>query len=232
MYFYPFFDPTMLIVIPGLLLALYAQAKVKFTFARFLRVPAQQGVTGAYVAREILREQGLEHVVVEMIAGELTDHYDPRGQVLRLSPEVYRGTSLASLGVAAHETGHALQHATSYLPLNIRNGLVPVVNFGTTMALPLFFIGFLFRFASLIKLGLWFFALAVLFQVVTLPVEFNASRRAIALLEGYNFIAPPEVSGTKKVLKAAALTYVAALVVSLLQFLRLLVISGALGDRD
>ncbi|MGI6587600.1 MAG: zinc metallopeptidase [Peptococcia bacterium] len=232
MYYNPFFDSTMLIVIPGLLLALYAQAKVKFTFTRFLRVPAQRGVTGAQVAREILQAQGLEHVAVEMIAGELTDHYDPRDKVLRLSPEVYRGTSLASLGVAAHETGHALQHATGYVPLNIRNGLVPVANFGSTMALPLFFIGLLFSFTSLIKVGLWFFAFAVLFQVVTLPVEFNASSRAIALLEGYKFIAPSEVGGTKKVLKAAALTYVAALLVSLLQFLRLLVISGVLGDRD
>jgi Zn-dependent membrane protease YugP len=232
MYYNPFLDSTMLIVIPGLLLALYAQAKVKFTFARFLRMPSQRGVTGAQVAREILKGQGLEHVAVEMIAGELTDHYDPRDKVLRLSPEVYKGTSLASLGVAAHEAGHALQHATGYVPLNIRNGLVPVANFGSTMALPLFFIGLLFSFTSLIKVGLWFFAFAVLFQLVTLPVEFNASRRAVALLEGYNFIAPPEVKGTKKVLKAAALTYVAALLVSLLQFLRLLIISGALGDRD
>lgn len=229
--FFPFYDPTLIIVLPGLLLAIYAQMKVKSAFYQYSRVPSKCGMTGAQAAKEILRAQGLDYVDVEMIEGELTDHYDPRDKVLRLSPQVYGGTSLASIGVAAHEAGHALQHATGYTPLNLRNSLVPVANLSSTLAFPLFFIGLFFSF-TLVKLGLWLFALAVFFQVVTLPVEFNASRRAVALLEGNNFISGSEVEGTQKVLKAAALTYVAALLVSLLQLLRLLVISGVLGDRD
>ena len=178
-----------------------------------------------------MRSQGLDYVDIEMIEGELTDHYDPRDKVLRLSPQVYRGTSLASLGVAAHEAGHALQHATGYTPLNFRNALVPVANLGSTLAFPLFFLGLFFSF-TLVKLGLWFFAFAVLFQLVTLPVEFNASNRAVALLEGNSFITGSEVAGTRKVLNAAALTYVAALLVSLLQLLRLVLISGVLRNSD
>ncbi|HHX97137.1 MAG TPA: zinc metallopeptidase [Clostridia bacterium] len=226
------FDPTLILILPGLLLAFYAQIKVKSTFARYLRVPAAKGISGAGVASELLRREGLNRVGVEMVAGELTDHYDPRSQVVRLSPAVYQGTSLAALGVAAHETGHALQHANGYFPLAIRNSLVPVVNFGTAMAMPLFFIGLLFSFPALLKLGLWFFLFAVLFQVVTLPVELDASRRAVALLQSHGFVTSAEIGGAKKVLRAAALTYVAALVVSLLQFLRLLVIAGAFGERD
>jgi Zn-dependent membrane protease YugP len=229
--FFPIFDPTMLIVLPGLLLAMYAQFKVHSTFNRYTRVYSQRGMTGAQAAREILDSQGLDYVPVEMIDGQLTDHYDPRDKVLRLSPEVYGGSSIASLGVAAHEAGHALQHATGYYPLNLRNSLVPVANFGSTLAFPLFLIG-LFISPALVKLGLWLFAAVLVFQVVTLPVEFNASNRAIALLEGQNFIGGSEVAGTKKVLDAAALTYVAAVLVSLLQLIRLLLISGLLGNRD
>ncbi|MGI6144257.1 MAG: zinc metallopeptidase [Clostridia bacterium] len=229
--FFPYFDPTLIIVLPGLLLAIYAQFKVKSAFYRYSRVPSERGLTGAQAASEILRSQGLDYVDIEMIDGELTDHYDPRDKVLRLSPQVYRGTSLASLGVAAHEAGHALQHATGYTPLNIRNGLVPIANLGSTLAFPLFFLGLFFSF-TLVKLGLWLFAFAVLFQLVTLPVEFNASKRAVALLEGNGFITRTEVDGTQKVLKAAALTYVAALLVSLLQLLRLLIISGVLRNSD
>ena len=180
--FVPFFDWTMIIVLPGLLLAMYAQFKVKSTFQRFTRVRALSGMTGAQVARNILNSQGLDYVTVEMINGELTDHYDPRTKVLRLSPEVYNGTSLASLGVAAHEVGHAVQHATGYFPLNFRNSLVPVANFGSALAFPLFLIG-LFISPALVKLGLWLFSAVVIFQLVTLPVEFNASNRAIAFGE-------------------------------------------------
>lgn len=229
--FFPYFDPTIFIVLPGLLLAIYAQFTVKSAFYQYSRVPSERGLTGAQAAGEILRAQGLDYVDIEMIDGELTDHYDPRDKVLRLSPQVYRGTSLASIGVAAHEAGHALQHASGYTPLNIRNGLVPVANLGSTLAFPLFFLGLFFSF-TLVKLGLWLFSFAVFFQLVTLPVEFNASRRAVALLEGYNFISRSEVEGTQKVLNAAAMTYVAALLVSLLQLLRLVMISGILGDRD
>jgi len=229
--FFPFFDPSMLIVLPGLLLAMYAQFMVHATFNRYARVYSQRGITGAQAARQILDSQGLNYVPVEMIDGQLTDHYDPRDKVLRLSPEVYRGSSLASLGVAAHEAGHALQHAKGYYPLNLRNSLVPVANFGSTLAFPLFIIG-LFISPALVKLGLWLFAAVLVFQVVTLPVEFNASNRAVALLEGQSFIGGSEVAGTRKVLNAAALTYVAAVLVSLLQLVRLLLISGLLGNRD
>lgn len=228
--FVPFFDWTMIIVLPGLLLAMYAQFKVKSTFQRFTRVRALSGMTGAQVARNILNSQGLDYVTVEMINGELTDHYDPRTKVLRLSPEVYNGTSLASLGVAAHEVGHALQHATGYFPLNFRNSLVPVANFGSALAFPLFLIG-LFISPALVKLGLWLFSAVVIFQLVTLPVEFNASNRAIALLEGNHYIGSHEVGNTKKVLSAAALTYVAALLVAVLELVRLLAIAGFFG-RD
>ena len=231
MFYNPFFDPTMIIVIPGLLLAMYAQAKVKSTFARYSKVTAQRGITGAQVAREILQSKGLGHVDVQMIEGQLSDHYDPRTKVLNLSTQVYSGTSLASLGVAAHETGHAIQHATGYLPLNLRNSLVPVANLGSTLAFPIFILGF-FISPELIRIGLYLFSAVVIFQLVTLPVEFNASSRAVALLESGDFVARDEIGGAKKVLSAAALTYVAALLVSLLQLLRLLLMSGLLGNRD
>lgn len=231
MFFNPFFDPSMIIVLPGLLLAMYAQFKVRSTFARFSRVASEQGMTGAQVAREILRAKGVE-VAVEMTEGQLTDHYDPRDRVLRLSPEVYSGSSLASLGVAAHETGHALQHATGYVPLNIRHTLVPVSSLGSMLAFPLFLIGLFIQSTGFVQAGLWLFSAVIIFQLVTLPVEFNASRRAIALLEGYGFVSRMEVDGARKVLNAAALTYVAAVLVSLLELVRLLVVSGLLGNRD
>lgn len=228
---FSFFDPTMIIVLPGLLLAMYAQFKVRSTFARYSRVASEQGVTGAQVARELLRAKGVD-VEVEMTEGQLTDHYDPRDKVLRLSPEVYSGSSLASLGVAAHETGHALQHATGYVPLSIRHTLVPVSSFGSMLAFPLFLIGLFIQSTGLVQAGLWLFSAVLLFQVVTLPVEFNASERAITLLEGNGYISRLEVDGAKKVLNAAALTYVAAVLVSLLELVRLLYISGFLGNRD
>jgi len=229
--FYPFFDWTMIIVIPGLILAMYAQAKVQSTFSRYSQVAGRRGVTGAEAAREILHAEGLDDVEVEMIEGNLSDHYDPRKKVLRLSQQVYRGTSLASLGVAAHETGHAIQHDAGYLPLNIRNSLVPVANFGSTLAFPLFLIG-LFMSQKLVIAGLYLFSAVVIFQLVTLPVEFNASRRAMAILEGNGYISGGEVAGTKAVLDAAALTYVAAALVGLLNLVRLILLSGILGRRD
>lgn len=223
--FFPFFDPTMIIVIPGLILAMYAQSKVKTTFDRYSRVAASSGMTGARVARAILDRMGLSHVNVEMTQGNLNDHYDPRSKVLRLSPPVYQGTSIASLGVAAHEAGHAMQHSAGYFPLNLRNSLVPVANFGSTLAFPLFFIG-LFMSPSLVTIGLYLFSAVVIFQVVTLPVEFNASRRAMLALEQGGYISGQEAKGTKAVLDAAALTYVAAALVGLLTLLRLLLIAG------
>lgn len=231
--FYPFFfDWTMIIVIPGLILAMYAQGKVKTAFAKYSRVYSASRMTGAQVARRILDSEGLDDVGVEMIGGHLSDHYDPTKRVVRLSQEVYRGSSLASLGVAAHETGHAVQHKVGYLPLNIRHSLVPVANFGSTLAFPLFFLGFFMRSQTMVQFGIYLFAGVVLFQLVTLPVEFNASNRALAILEGGGYISRSEVSGTRSVLNAAALTYVASALVGLLNLLRLLLISGVLGGRD
>lgn len=232
MMYYPFFDPTMIILIPGILLALYAQMKVQSTYARYSKVAASQKVNGAQVARAILDSQGLDDVTVEMTQGQLTDHYDPRTKKVRLSPGVYQGFSLASIGVAAHETGHAIQHAVGYLPLNIRHSLVPVANFGSTLAFPLFFIGLLVSSPGLLKIGIYLFAAVVLFQLVTLPVEFNASGRALGVLQSQGYIRGGEVAGTKAVLDAAALTYVAAALVGLLNLLRLLAISGFLGRRN
>lgn len=227
-----FYDPTMIIVLPALLLAMYAQAKVQGTFQRYLRVPSARGLTGAQVAQELLRRNGLEAVRVEMVPGHLTDHYDPRHQAVRLSPAVYNGSSLAALGVAAHETGHALQHATQYLPLNIRHSLVPVANLGSQLGLPLAILGFFF-FGSefMVQLGIILFAGAVLFQVVTLPVEYNASSRALAMLEGGGYLSRQEIGGAKQVLSAAALTYVAATLVAVLHLVRLFLMAGLLGGR-
>lgn len=230
--YFPIFDPTMIIVIPGILLALYAQMKVQSTFARYSQVLAARRINGAQVARAILDSQGLSDVDVVMTQGHLSDHYDPRSKVVRLSPEVYQGYSLASLGIAAHETGHAIQHATGYLPLNIRHSLVPIANFGSTLAFPLFFLGLFLSSPGLLQIGIYLFAAVVLFQVVTLPVEFNASSRALAILQGQGYISGSEVTGTKSVLDAAALTYVAAVLVGLLNLLRLLALSGLLGRRD
>jgi Zn-dependent membrane protease YugP len=188
-------------------------------------------MTGAKAARAILDSKGASHVKVEMIEGNLTDHYDPRTKVLRLSKPVHSGNSLASLGVAAHEAGHAIQHSVGYLPLNIRHSLVPVANFGSTLAFPLFLIG-LFISPPLVTAGLYLFSAVILFQLVTLPVEFNASSRALVALERGGYISRQEVKGTKAVLDAAALTYVAAALVGILNLVRLLMIAGIFGRDD
>lgn len=225
-----FYDPTFILVLPALLFALYAQAKVNSTFQRYLRVYASSGMTGAEVARRILDSNGLYDVAVERIQGHLTDHYDPRQRVLRLSPSVYGGTSVAALGVAAHEAGHALQHANDYVPLGIRNNLFPVASIGSQMAFPLFFMGLVFSWDTLMLVGIWFFIAALAFQVATLPVEFNASRRAIAQLSTGGYITQNELPHAKRVLDAAALTYVAAAAMSLSQLFRLLVLRNSRRD--
>lgn len=222
-----FFDPTVLLLIPALIFAMYAQQKVSSTFRRFMQVYSTSGYTGAQVARRILDMNGLSDVAIEQVGGDLTDHYDPRSRVLRLSQAVYRSSSLAALGVAAHEAGHALQHANSYVPLGIRNNLFPVASIGSKAAFPLFFIGFIFAADSLMLIGIWFFLAALLFQVVTLPVEFNASNRAIRLLADGGFITTSEQPQAKAVLNAAALTYVASAAMAAAQLLRLLVLRGA-----
>lgn len=230
---YPFLwgDPTFLLLIPAFILAMYAQMKVQGTFARFLRVEARSGYTGAQVARRLLDANHLEDIPVELTPGRLTDHYDPRRKALRLSADVYHGRSLAALGVAAHESGHAVQHSQAYIPLAIRNSIFPVASFGTTLAFPLFIIGLFMSSGTLMDLGIVLFAAAVAFQVVTLPVEFNASSRALSMLDAQGILTRgDEIQGARKVLSAAALTYLAAAAVSLLQLVRLLLLRGSRDD--
>lgn len=231
MTFFDFIDPVgFMLVLPAMVFAMWAQFRVQSTFAKYLQVRAQSGMTGAQVARAILDDAGLHDVGVELTHGRLTDHYDPRARLMRLSPDVYHGTSVASLGVAAHETGHALQHADNYVPLSIRNQLFPVASFGSTLAMPLFILGFFFTPAmgvTLMNLGIWLFAAAVAFQIVTLPVEFDASSRAMKLLVDRGYISREEAPRTRKVLSAAALTYVAAAAVALMQLVRLVLLRNA-----
>lgn len=228
---FDFIDPVgFLLVLPAMAFAMYAQFKVQSTFAKYLQVPAQSRMTGARVARAILDDAGLYDVAVEMTHGHLTDHYDPRTRTMRLSREVYHGSSVASLGVAAHETGHALQHAENYVPLSIRNQLFPVASFGSQLALPLFLLGFLFTpalGATLMNLGIWLFAAAVAFQLVTLPVEFDASNRAMRLLVERGYITREEAPRTRQVLNAAAMTYVAAAAVAAMQLVRLILLRNS-----
>ncbi|HHT47983.1 MAG TPA: zinc metallopeptidase [Firmicutes bacterium] len=228
-----YFDPTYILLLPAIILAVYAQAKVQSTFQRYLRVRASSGMTGAQVARALLDKNKLYDVPVEIVPGHLTDHYDPKTKKLRLSPEVYHGTSLAALGVAAHETGHAAQHAQEYIPLNLRTAIFPAARYGSSLAFPLFFIGLLFGRGGtfLMDLGIILFTFAVLFQVVTLPVEFNASKRALGMLESEGYLLRgQEVAGARKVLSAAALTYLAATAMALLQLFRLLLLRGYRDD--
>lgn len=219
-----FFDTGLIyFVMPAMLFAFYAQSKVKSAYTRYSRVMSKRGYTGKDVARKLLDDMGLYDVVVEMTGGHLTDHYDPKAKKVRLSREVYQGSSLASLSIAAHETGHASQHAKGYFFLTFRNNFFPLAQIGSQMAVPLFFAGLFFG-AFLMDLGIALFSFAVIFQIITLPVEFNASKRAMALLGEGGFIYPEENKGAKAVLDAAALTYVAATAVALAQLLRLLLI--------
>ncbi|MBO5326808.1 MAG: zinc metallopeptidase [Clostridia bacterium] len=231
------FDWTILIVIPGFLLTLWAQFKVKSTFSRYTRDLLPTYMTGAAVARRMLDANGLSHIPVEIVRGHLSDHYDPRRKVLRLSEAVYHGNNVAVVGVAAHEAGHALQDAHGYVPLRFRIALVPVCNLGSNLAMPLFFIGLLMAglstFADWLMLaGIAAFSLSVFFQLVTLPVEFNASRRALRCLEGSGTMTNEQLRGSRKVLSAAAMTYVAALAVGLLSLLRLLLIAMSASSRE
>ena len=230
MYYYGF-DPTYILLIIGMLLSLAASAKLKSTFAIYRRMESASGMTGAEAAQRILRNAGVYDVRIEPISGELTDHYDPRTKVVRLSEPIYNKTSLAAVGVAAHECGHAIQHATNYAPLSIRSAIVPIANFGSTLSWPLFLAGLVLSIRPLLTAGILLFTAAVLFQLVTLPVEINASSRALKLLNADGILAPQQVRGAKKVLTAAALTYVAALASSILQLLRLLILAGG-RDRD
>ncbi|MGI6686117.1 MAG: zinc metallopeptidase [Bacillota bacterium] len=227
-----FWDPTFILLIPGIIIAAWAQHKVTATFDKYYRVGAISGITAAQAARRILNQKGLEHVSVEVVPGKLSDHYDPRVKALRLSQTVYHSSSLAAIGVAAHEAGHAMQHDEGYVPLSIRSSLVPVAQFGSNAAWILLILGFILGNPLLAQVGVYAFAGVVLFQLVTLPVEYNASSRALALLEGGGYLTRQEIPQTKKVLDAAALTYVAAALMGILQLVRLLIISGMLGRND
>jgi len=224
-----FFDPTMVLLIPAMIFAFWAQWKVQHTYEAMSRVRAANGLTGRDMARTIMTRNGISDVEVEAVGGVLSDHYDPLSKKVRLSQPNYEGRSLASIAVAAHEVGHVLQHHQGYAPLAIRSAIVPVAGLGSALAFPLFFIGFLFGGhgalgRTLMDVGILFFAGAVLFQAVTLPVEFDASRRAMVQLTETGALAPQEVAGAKRVLDAAALTYVAAAAMAALQLLRLVLL--------
>ena len=220
------FDGTYILVLIGVVLSMLASSKVKSTFNKYSRVRSMAGITGAEAAERILRQSGIYDVRIEHISGNLTDHYDPSNKVLRLSDSVYGSTSVAAIGVAAHECGHAVQHQVGYAPLSIRSALVPVANFGSSLSWPIFVAGLIISIGPLLDIG------TVLFQVVTLPVEFNASARAIRLLDSCGILGQQEIGGTKKVLTAAALTYVASLAASILQLLRLLILAGGRRRND
>lgn len=220
------------LVVPCIILAFWAQAQVKSTFSRYERVLTRRGLTGAMAAEAVLRQNGVTGVAVERVAGKLTDHYDPRTNTIRLSNAVYGSTSVASVGVAAHEAGHAVQHAVGYFPLRLRISIIPLTQLGAAASFPLILLGLVMNFGALISIGILAFALSTVFQLVTLPVEINASRRALAAIEQGGLLAPDEYPMAKKTLTAAAMTYVAALAVSLAQLLRLLLIFGGRNRND
>lgn len=226
-----YFDPTYCLVLIGLLISLTASAMVKSTFNKYASVRCMAGLTGAQAARRVLDSVGLYDVKIEHIRGNLTDHYDPRTKVLRLSDSTYGSNSVAAVCVAAHECGHAVQDQTQYSPLVLRSTLVPLANFGSTASWPIFILGLILSVRPLLMAGIVLFSLAVLFQLVTLPVEFNASGRAIRILEKTGMLQSQEITGAKAVLRAAAMTYVASLAASILQLLRLVILAGG-RDRD
>lgn len=229
--FYYFWDPTYILIIIAMLLSLVASAMVKSTFSKYARVRSFSNMTGAQAAERLLRHQGIYDVRIGHIAGDLTDHYDPRNKVLNLSDSTFQSTSVAAIGVAAHECGHAIQHAKGYAPLAIRGALVPAANIGSSISWPLIILGIILGAnQTLITIGIFCFSLAVLFQIVTLPVEFDASRRALNLLESDGILQQGEVKQTRKVLTAAAMTYVAGTAGAILQLLRLILLFG--GRRD
>lgn len=231
MYWPFFYDWTYILLIPALILSMWAQFRVSSTFNRFSKVRASSGMTATQMAEQLLHAEGVYDVSVERTRGNLTDHYDPKNMVLRLSDSTANSTSVAALGVAAHEAGHVLQHRDGYAPLMLRTAAVPVVNIGSNLSWPLFLVGLIFSWEPLLYAGIALFALAVLFALITLPVEFNASKRALAALEANGYLQPgEEMRGAKKVLSAAAMTYVASAFMAIMQLLRLLAIAGVRRD--
>lgn len=229
-----YFDPTWILVIIGAVLSMAASAKVNSTFSKYSKVRSMTGMTGEDAAKRLLNSQGIYDVTVRPVKGQLTDHYDPRTKTVNLSESVFHSTSVAAIGVAAHECGHAMQDNVGYVPLRLRGAIVPVANIGSQAAFPLIILGVIIggMGSPLVNIGLILFSLAVIFQLITLPVELNASRRAITLLDQVGILGGQEVNQTRKVLGAAALTYVAALAASVLQLLRLVILFGGRRDND
>lgn len=221
MYWY---DSTYILVIIAFALSLFASMGVNATFARYKKIGSSRGMTGAEAARKILDDNGLYNIGVEHVSGNLNDHFDPRSNVIRLSDATYSDSSVAAIGVAAHEAGHAVQHAVGYVPIKVRNAIVPVVNISTQLSMPLFFIGLLLNMMGLAMVGVVLFSAALVFQLVTLPVEFDASHRALKILSASGMLSESEVGGARKVLGAAAMTYVAAAAATALQLARLLLL--------
>lgn len=219
-----YFDPTYILIIIAFVLSMFASFGVNATFARYKKLTSKRGMTGADAARKILDDNGLFSVRVEHISGNLNDHYDPKSNVIRLSDATYSDSSVAAIGVAAHEAGHAVQHATGYKPIRVRNSIVPAVNISTQLSMPLFLIGLILGMTGLAMVGVVLFSASLLFQLVTLPVEFNASNRALKILDNSAMLDSEELRGAKKVLRAAGMTYVAAAAASALQLLRLLLL--------
>ena len=219
-------DWSLLVVLPALIFTLWAQSAVQSAYRQYSQVRNAHGMTGADAARRILDANGLRHIAIECIPGQMTDHYDPRAGIIRLSEGVYHNASVAAVGIAAHEAGHAVQHATDYGALKIRNAIIPVCRFGSMAAMPLFIIGLFFASDMLMTVGILAYAAVTLFQLITLPVEFNASRRAMQAIEGWGYMSQEETEGSRRVLRAAAMTYVAALATSLLTLLRLVLLAS------
>ena len=226
-----YFDWTILIVLPALIFSVWAQINVSSTYKKYSTILTRKRITGADAARRVLNENGLYDVRIEHVRGHLTDHYDPRANVIRLSDSVYDSSSAAAVGVACHEAGHAVQHAKGYSPIKLRMAIIPMTRFGSMLAIPLFMIGLIFATDALMLAGILLYAVVAFFQLVTLPVEFNASSRAMEAIKSSGMLDKDEYSASRKVLTAAAMTYVAALASSLLTLLRLLVLAGGRGNR-
>ena len=220
-----FVDVTYLIfIVPAAIIAIWAQVRVKSTYSRYGQMLNREGLTGAQAARLILDRNGLQHIRIERVSGSLTDHYSPKENVIRLSDSTYNAPTIGAVGVAAHEAGHAVQYDVGYFPIRLRNGIIPICQIGSQLSWPLFLLGLIFQSGLLLDIGIVLFCIATLFPLITLPVEFNASRRAMETLEGEGILAADELSGARKVLSAAAMTYVAALVTALAHLLRMLVL--------
>ena len=230
MHFYPFFDLTMIILIPAIIISFWAQTRISSTYNKYSEVRTMNGYTGQQIARMMLDEAGLFDVRIEVVNTKLGDHYDPSNRVLRLSPDVYSGGTISSAGIAAHEVGHAIQHKERYKPLVVRNSIVPVVNIGSNLSWVIFFAGFLLGFKGLTTLGILLFSGVVIFQLITLPVEFDASTRALNILSSRGILYGDETRSAQKVLNAAAMTYVAATLMAVSQLIRLIAISNSRDD--